>query len=95
VEVGFTADDEDERIGLAVVAWEVHLVELRWPIIVMLAEGLLVVGALRPVGREIGDGLGVGLRSGLEGFDGLDQGRHGGLEIVTLVAHGGGARRRG
>ena len=67
--------------------------ELQWPIIVMLAEGLLVVGALRSVGREIGDGLGVGLRSGLEGFDGLDQGRHGSLEIVTLVAHGCGARR--
>jgi len=93
VEVGFAAVDEDERTGLAVVAREIHLLEPRWPIIVMLTEGLLAVGARQPIGREIGDGLGVGLRGGLEGFDGCNKGLHGGLEVVHLVAHGGGTRR--
>ena len=66
VEVGFTAVDEDQRIGLAVVPRKVHLLELRRSIL-MVFTGVL---AARWAGGEGGDRLGVGLRGGLEGLDG-------------------------
>jgi hypothetical protein len=42
IEVGFTTIDENQGIGLAIVAQEVKLLESWWPVLVVLPGGGLV-----------------------------------------------------
>ena len=53
VKVRFTTVDEGERIRLAVVFGKIHFLESRWPVVVVLADGL---GGGRGCLLECGDG---------------------------------------
>jgi hypothetical protein len=92
VKVGFTAIDEDQWIGLAVIAGEIQLLEPRWPVIVVLAGAHLGARGRRAVGGEGGDGFGIGLDRKLQRLEGGGEGLDRGLEVVG-VAHVGCTRR--
>jgi hypothetical protein len=64
MEIGLTTVDEDQRIRLAIVAQEIHLLEPRWVIIVVLAGWLAVACGRRRLGGQGLDRLGVGLGDG-------------------------------
>jgi len=91
VEVGLAAVDEDQQIAFAVAAREVHLLELRRPILVGLAEVRLVA---RRGGTVVGEGddrlfmglhgIGIGFCSHLQGSNRLGEIGHGGLEVLGI-----------
>jgi len=85
VEVGLPTINEDEGISLAVVPWKVHLLELGWAVVVVLAEARLGAEGRRAVSGETGDGLGVSLGHlgvGLNSLLQVLQGFHDGLEVA-------------
>jgi hypothetical protein len=79
MEIGLTTVDEDQRIRLAIVAREIHLLKPGWAILVVLAGRLAVSCGRRLIGGQGLDCLGVGLGGGLEGLYGLGEVLDGGL----------------
>jgi hypothetical protein len=98
VEIAFAPINEDQGIRLAIIPREIHLLESRWSILVVLAHAGLGAGrGGRRVRGQALDRLRVSLDGGLQRLEGLGQSVQGRLE-VAVVAHGsdgGGWRMRG
>jgi len=95
MEVGFTSIEEDQGVGLAIIAREVEFLESRGTILMVFACGEPVAGGggrlLLSVAQAL-DRQGIGLHCGSERFEGFGQGVQRCLEGIG-VGHGSGVVR--